>query len=119
MTLLCELAIHEPNGSSLWQLVGLAGRTAVAINLHRRDDIYMPTTYPLWPACDEDPSVVSARNRRRKDLFWAFYSLDRLAMFTLNRPASIKDEDIDVDVSLATCSSGTPFTVLTVSSYPH
>ncbi|KEF52351.1 uncharacterized protein A1O9_11591 [Exophiala aquamarina CBS 119918] len=98
LTLLCELAIHEPNGSSLWQLVGLTGRTAIAISLHRRDDIYLPTVYPSWPAVDEEPATISARNQRRKDLFWAFYSLDRLTMFTLNRPASIKDEDIDVEL---------------------
>lgn len=97
---------------SLWQLVGLTGRTAVAISLHRRDDIYMPTVYSSWPAVGEEPAVVSARNQRRKDLFWAFYSLDRLTMFTLNRPASIKDEDIDVDVSLAACSTSLPVNLL-------
>lgn len=105
LTLLCELAIHEPDSFSLWQLVGLAGRTAVAISLHRRDDIYMPTVYPSWPAVDEEPAMVTAHNQRRKDLFWAFYSLDRLTTFTLNRPASIRDEDIDVDVSLITLSA--------------
>lgn len=101
LTLLCELAIHEPNGSNLWQLVGLTGRTAIAISLHRRDDVYLPTVYPSWPAVDDEPATISLRNQRRKDLFWAFYSIDRLTTFLLNRPGSIKDEDIDVEVRLA------------------
>lgn len=66
----------------------------------------MPTVYPSWPAFGEDAAIASARNQRRKDLFWAFYSLDRLTMFALNRPASIKDEDIDVDVSITKSSIG-------------
>jgi hypothetical protein len=101
---------------SLWQLVGLTGRTIVATSLHRRDDIYLPTVYPTWPTIKEEPAVVSARNQRRKDLFWAFYSLDRLTMFTLNRPASIKDEDIDVDVSLSGSSVGLFVYLLTIPS---
>ncbi|KAF2008627.1 hypothetical protein BU24DRAFT_94379 [Aaosphaeria arxii CBS 175.79] len=102
LTLLCELAIHAPGGPNLWQLVGLATRTAIAINLHRKDDIFLPTIYPGWPVTSEDSNTVSARNQRRKDLFWALYSLDRLTVFILNRPVSIREEDIDVDLPPST-----------------
>ena len=42
---------------------------------------------------------TAAHNQRRKDLFWALYSLDRLAAFIFNQSPCLADSDIDVDVS--------------------
>lgn len=98
MTLLSELAIHAPSGLNLWQLLGVATRTAVAINLHRRDDVYLPTVFEAGSPDGQNSEEISAHNQRRKDLFWALYSLERLAAFILHRPTSLSDGDIDVDV---------------------
>lgn len=99
LTLLSELAIHAPIGLNLWQLLGIATRTAVAINLHRKDDVYLPTVFGSATLQGLDSEETSLHNQRRKDLFWALYSLDRLGGFVLNRPPSLADTDIDVDVS--------------------
>lgn len=77
----------------------MATRTAIAISLHRRDEIYLPTVYGTSQLCEVDATEAAAHNQRRKDLFWAMYSLDRLAAFILNRPSFLTDKDIDVDVS--------------------
>lgn len=95
---LCRFAILEPGGPGLWQLVGMAARTAMAIRLHRRDDVYNALQLGT-------PEMDAVRhNEKRKNIFWAVYNLDRLATFTLSQPPSIRDSDIDVDVSVAeTC----------------
>jgi hypothetical protein len=71
----------------------------MALGLHRCDDVYLPTLCSSWPVNTEDPAVVVTLNQRRKDLFWALYSIDRLTIFVINQPVSIQEADIDVDVS--------------------
>lgn len=106
LTLLSELSIHARIGLNLWQLLGAATRTAVAINLHRRDDVYLPTVFGLAYSESHNSAEIAAHNQRRKDLFWALYSLDRLAAFILNRPPSLADTDVDVDVSFFSIKAG-------------
>lgn len=92
------MSIQEPDGPDLWQVVGLAARTAVSISIHRKDEVYLPLVAGLFP--DED--ALKKHNESRKNVFWALYSLDRLTMFTLSRPAALRDDDIDVEVSKST-----------------
>ncbi len=106
-------AINEPrNIVGLWHLVGIASRIAIALGINRKDEVYLAS----WLKSKEsegreggagihrrrssiyDPAMRTL-NQRRKALFWSFYALDRLAMYTMGRPAAIRDEDIDVDVS--------------------
>lgn len=89
------MCIQEPEGPDLWQVVGLAARTAIAIDIHRKDEIYLPLVAASFP----DAETLSKHNRRRKDIFWAIYSLDRLVMFTLSRPSALRDHDIDIEAS--------------------
>ncbi len=89
------MAIYEPSGSSLWQLVGIAARTAIAIDLHRRDDVY----FARHPDVGSDETTRTLMNKRRIDIFWSLYNTDREMVYMLGRPAAIRDEDIDVDVS--------------------
>jgi hypothetical protein len=89
------MCVQEPEGPDLWQVVGLAARMAVAIGIHRKDEFYL--SYVAASFTDE--GSLSKHNARRKDIFWAVYSLDRLAMFTLSRPSAIRDHDFDVEVS--------------------
>ena len=93
--LLAMMALREPDGPNLWHLVGLASRTALAISLNRRDSVYLPTV----ESGIDGEGLLQAHNERRTNIFWALYGLDRLAMFTLNMPPSIRDEDIDIAVS--------------------
>ncbi|KAK6907807.1 hypothetical protein I203_101808 [Kwoniella mangroviensis CBS 8507] len=91
LVFLCRFAIREPGGIGLWQLAGMAARTALALRLHRRDDIYKQGFL--------DPNEIDWRqNEKRKNIFWAVYNLDRLATFVLNQPPSIRDSDVDVDL---------------------
>lgn len=92
--LLGLMSIQEPDGPDLWQVVGLAARTAVAIGIHRKDEVYLPLVVGLFP----DDYALTKHNACRKDIFWALYSLDRLTMFTFSRPAALRDHDIDVEV---------------------
>ncbi|ORY29824.1 hypothetical protein BCR39DRAFT_163840 [Naematelia encephala] len=92
LTLLCAVAIHEPGGPSIWQLLGLAARTAIALDLHRRDDVYLASV-----SGSMDQAVLIRHNEGRKNLFWALYSLDRLTVLTLSRPPAIQDAIIDVE----------------------
>jgi hypothetical protein len=95
LTLLSLMAMREPQGPSFWQLVGLAVRTAIALDLHRRDDIYLGRHAFIG----SDEAVLASLNEQRKNVFWAVYNLDRLGVYMFGRPPAIRDEDIDVDVS--------------------
>ncbi|KAI0891508.1 hypothetical protein F4806DRAFT_304861 [Annulohypoxylon nitens] len=92
--LLGLMSIQEPDGPDLWQVVGLAARTAVAIGIHRKDEVHLPLVADLF----QDEDSLQKYNECRKDVFWALYSLDRLTMFTLSRPAALRDDDIDVEM---------------------
>jgi len=62
------------------------------IRLHRRDPAYANGFF--------DPNDAGWKlNEKKKNIFWAVYSLDRLASFIISQPHSIRDADIDVDVS--------------------
>lgn len=95
LALLCLFAVHEPGGPSLWQLVGMAARTVITVGLHRRDEVYLASVMHTI----QDETVLKVHNARRKNLFWAIYSLDRLATFSLSQPPALRDCDIDVEVS--------------------
>ncbi|KAL7915570.1 hypothetical protein GGI35DRAFT_466927 [Trichoderma velutinum] len=92
--LLALMSIQEPDGPDLWQVVGLAARTATAISIHRKDEVYLPLMAPFFP----DRDALTRHNALRKNVFWAIYSLDRLTMFTLSRPAAMRDHDIDIEL---------------------
>nr|XP_031860232.1 uncharacterized protein CI109_004364 [Kwoniella shandongensis]KAA5527304.1 hypothetical protein CI109_004364 [Kwoniella shandongensis] len=94
LALLCLLNYYEPGGPNQALLVSLAMRTAVIINLHRRDQVYLPTVAPSFATETE----LQAHNERRKNIFWALYCLDRLSMFTQGHPPCIRDCDVDVEL---------------------
>ena len=89
------MSIQESGGPNLWQVVGLAARTAIAIGIHRKDDVYLPPQAGTFA----DEKSLYRHNERRKNIFWAIYSLDRLLMFTLLRPGAFRDDEIDVEAS--------------------
>lgn len=75
-------AMDVPETGSIWQTLGLAGRVAMAIGLHRRADAHVP--------------VEMAEPRRR--LFYSFYNLDRFIASTFSKPLTIAEHDIDIEL---------------------
>lgn len=84
LLLLAIYGLSAPSDIPVWQVVGSAMRTAVALNLHRKVE-----------GSDVKPEVVAQRSR----IFWSVYNLERLLAFTLSRPVSLDDSDISVEVS--------------------
>ncbi|KAL1409281.1 hypothetical protein Q8F55_006114 [Vanrija albida] len=101
LALMSLISLYEPGGPSLFQVVGFAARTALSIGIHRRDEVYFPGILDTF----HDEAALRAHNEKRKNIFWAVYSLDRLAVFTLGLPPAIRDSDIDVDQPTVPISS--------------
>lgn len=66
--------------SRVWYLIGHAVRTAIDIGMHR-EHYYR----------NLDPETAHSRRR----LFWSVYSMERRIAWSLRRPYSIADHDID------------------------
>ncbi|KIK67205.1 hypothetical protein GYMLUDRAFT_37274 [Collybiopsis luxurians FD-317 M1] len=71
--------------SSGWALVSIGVRFALEIGVHRRQ----PDSY-RWTSSDE----------QKRRAFWVLVSLDRLLSSFVGRPASVRDEDFDVEPPL-------------------
>ncbi|KAL6415687.1 hypothetical protein AUP68_02253 [Ilyonectria robusta] len=71
--------------SEVWYLIGLAMRTAIEVGLHR-EHYYE----------DLDPKQADLHRR----LFWAVYIIERNVCWSLKRPFSISDHDIDTNLPL-------------------
>ena len=89
------MALHEPGGPSFYQVVGFAARIAMSIKLHRHSALYLQTLSTVFA----DQAAADLHEQRRRRIFWAIYALDRLAVFNLNLPPSLRDSDIDIEVS--------------------
>ncbi|KAK8854729.1 hypothetical protein IAR55_003468 [Kwoniella newhampshirensis] len=79
---------HPTAEVSVWQVGGLAMRTAVEIGMHRGIKSKLER--------EKDPG----RYEMKKRVFWAVYSLDRMMSAQLGRPSGIQDRDIDVELPL-------------------
>lgn len=67
--------------SEVWYLIGLAMRTAIEVGLHREH---------YYRSLDLETAEL------RKRLFWGVYLIERGICFSLKRPLSIAEHDIDV-----------------------
>lgn len=72
--------------SRIWYMVGLAMRTAIDAGMHRE-----------YSYRNLDPKTASARRR----IFWTVYSLERRVAWSLRRPFSLADYDIDTEEATA------------------
>ncbi|WWD19127.1 hypothetical protein CI109_103585 [Kwoniella shandongensis] len=79
---------HPTAEVSVWQVGGLAMRTAVEIGMHRG----------IKSKAERERDPV--RYEMKKRVFWAVYSLDRMMSAQLGRPSGIQDRDIDVELPL-------------------
>ncbi|CAG99669.1 uncharacterized protein KLLA0_E13993g [Kluyveromyces lactis] len=72
--------------NQLWLLAGVAVRTAVSLDLHRKPGSPRSMTHGL-----EQHVLQNLRSR----VFWCAYSIERLIGMTVGRPFCISDVDID------------------------
>lgn len=70
--------------NEVWDLIGSAMRAAVAADLHRDRHYRDPARLP---PCEAE---------RHCSLFWAIYTIERNVCWTMKRPFSLSDSDIDV-----------------------
>lgn len=83
MTLLVLYSLRSSSSSGVWYMIDLALRSCVDIGLHR--DAHYRNLRPY-----------EAQLRRR--LFWSFYLLERNVAWSLGRPFSLSEQDIDVEL---------------------
>ncbi|OXB33938.1 transcription factor [Cryptococcus neoformans] len=100
LTLLASVAIYESD-LNVWRILGMATHTAIAINLHRKDEIFLPPYLVTM-----DPITVERLNEHRKNIFWTLYVLDRLVLSCFGYPPSIRDDDIDIDHPICPPTTG-------------
>ncbi|KAK1704785.1 fungal-specific transcription factor domain-containing protein [Colletotrichum acutatum] len=84
MIMLTIYSLFNSSGGSAWHLLGLGIKTCISIGLHRDPDLHSSLR-------------ISEANRRRW-MFWAVYSFDRMLSLIMDRPLSIQDDDISVQL---------------------
>lgn len=75
--------MRSRSGTSIWDLIRLAGRLCIELGLHADDGGSLHT--------------MIERQRRRR-IFWHFYTIDRYSSTTLDRPFTIDDCDIHINL---------------------
>lgn len=81
LLLVAEFTMLHDTGCSIWDIARMCMRTCLLMNLHR-----------------ENPDLDQHTRHRQQIVFWACYSVDRMASMTLGRPFSISDRDISIQV---------------------
>ncbi|TIC99251.1 Protein STB5 [Colletotrichum higginsianum] len=84
MVMLLLYSLLSSTGGSAWHLLGLTVKTCISLGLHREPDAHADLTM--------------AEANKRRWLFWTVYSLDRSLSIAMDRPFSIQDDDISVQV---------------------
>ena len=79
------LQFHLDDSVLAWRTIGLAGRAAIDLGLHRRE------TYSMRFSDNE-------QRLRASQLFWSIYALDRRWSFSTGRSFAIPECDIDLDL---------------------
>lgn len=80
MLLLVLYNLRSTSNSSVWYMIGLAMRTCLDLGLHRE------TSYQRLPAHETE---------LRRRLFWSVYIIERYTAWSLGRPFSVAEEEID------------------------
>ncbi|XP_014557576.1 hypothetical protein COCVIDRAFT_15163 [Bipolaris victoriae FI3] len=84
-TAMSILQFHLDEEVLAWRTIGLAGRAAIELGLHRRE------TYSIRFSDDE-------QRLRASQLFWSIYILDRRWSFSTGRSFAIPECDVDLDL---------------------
>ncbi|KAK1502149.1 hypothetical protein CTAM01_05587 [Colletotrichum tamarilloi] len=84
MIMLTIYSLYNFSGGSAWHLLGLAMKTCISLDLHREPDA--------------NSSIGLPEADRRRWLFWAVYSFDRMLSLVMDRPLSIQDDYISVQL---------------------
>ncbi|KAL8354727.1 hypothetical protein RB601_000474 [Gaeumannomyces tritici] len=86
---MCMLFVHalfSPGGGSAWHLLDMAMKTCISAGLHKD------------PGPGPHPAVDGTGEHDAAWLFWALYVHDRSLSSVMDRPFSIQDSDITVQV---------------------
>ncbi|KAI2849438.1 transcriptional regulator family: Fungal Specific TF [Aspergillus niger] len=84
LLLLIIYSMFSSVGGSTWHLLGLAMKKAISYGFHKE---------PLY-----DIGIPEEKLTRRRGIFWNLYILDRTISCAMDRPFSIEDEDITLQV---------------------
>jgi hypothetical protein len=82
--LISHFGVFYHIGCSIWELSQLSMRMCVELGLHRQVRKRM--------------DGLNLEGERGLRVFWSCYAIDRLASFTLGRPPSLEESDINVDL---------------------
>ncbi|KAK1142411.1 hypothetical protein N8T08_007963 [Aspergillus melleus] len=109
MTLLVLFNLRSSNASKVWYMIGLAMRICIDYGLHREANY-----------AKQEPFEAQLHSR----LFWSIYMLERYSSWSLGRPFSIAEKEIDADLPADLDSSITDDDVierllLSPSDSPH
>ncbi|KAF2165375.1 hypothetical protein M409DRAFT_24225 [Zasmidium cellare ATCC 36951] len=85
LLILVQYCFRAYGGPSVWHIVGAATRLCIELGYHRQKN-----------ADDSDPLEAELQKRT----FWCAYAFDRLVSIVSNRPFSIHDQDIDVNIPI-------------------
>lgn len=115
LLLICQYRMGTTSSNtttSVWHLIGVAGRTCLEMGLHRASTYEIPRARNSGPSAGEDDSNREPGDTSReedmeikKKCFWSLVALDRVASLALGRPLGIQLEDIDADFPNYTNSS--------------
>ncbi|SPO04147.1 related to PPR1 - transcription factor regulating pyrimidine pathway [Cephalotrichum gorgonifer] len=83
LLLICRFGIYHNIGTSIWDLIRLAGRLCIELEIH---------------AHDGGPLHTPIERQHRRRIFWYFYLIDRYSSTTLDRPFTIDDCDIHINL---------------------
>ncbi|GLA57499.1 hypothetical protein AtubIFM54640_003635 [Aspergillus tubingensis] len=84
MQLMIIYSMFSSMGGSTWHLVGLAMKKAISYRFHKE---------PL-----SDIGIPEQKLNRRRNIFWNLYILDRTISCAMDRPFSIEDEDVTLQL---------------------
>lgn len=91
--LLAMFSQKMPEGSSIWQVVGIAIRSATILGLHREPYRKIKN--------NPDPEIQRVLQLRSR-VFWCAYGIERINGIVLGRPFGISDADIDAPLPVET-----------------
>ncbi|KAF2972624.1 hypothetical protein GQX73_g883 [Xylaria multiplex] len=91
MLLLTLCSFYFVDGPNAWYLTANVIAACLDLGLQRQWSEARPGLSP------HEMSLLRARERVRKGVFWSAYSLERTLAVVLGRPLTLRDEAIDVD----------------------
>ena len=94
LLLLIQYLFFSSNLVSAWYLLGYATRMAIEMGNYRESSVHDGTEHGDRAGDINETIDTDLRADRKRWVFWAVYSFERILCHVLNRPCSIPDEAI-------------------------